>query len=303
MKMIIAKAYALGVSLLIPVVALGQAQVIPREAMTAPQPLALEGATPYVYKSVGDANLRLHVYGDVRKSATPSPAIVFFFGGGWTIGSVLHFVSQAKHFAQRGMVAIVADYRVFTRHNSTAFQSMADAKSALRWVRGHAKELGVDPNRIVAAGGSSGGHIALSTAVFDTFDEAGEDNSLSSKPNALLLFNPGVDTTDTPTHVTSDDLKARFGSRAREGSPIHHLKEGLPPTLILHGRNDRLVPYADVDRFCRESERLGNRCQLVGYEGAGHAFFNQEKWYGETLHEADRFLTRLGYLPAPTPAR
>ena len=303
MQMTIVKAWALGISLFVPIIALGQAQAIPREAMTAPQPLTLEAAIPYVYKSVGDANLRLHVYGAGRRSAASSPAIVFFFGGGWTIGSVLHFVSQAKHFAQRGMVAIVADYRVFTRHQSTAFQSMADAKSAIRWVRGHAKELGVDVNRIAAAGGSSGGHIALSTAVFDTFDEASEDQSVSSKPNALVLFNPGVDTTDTPTHKTSDDLKARFGSRAREGSPIHHLKAGLPPTLILHGRNDRTVAYADVERFCGESERLGNRCQLVGYEGAGHAFFNQEKWYWETLHEADGFLTRLGYLPAPTPAR
>ena len=73
------------------------------------------------------------------------------------------------------MVAIVADYRVFTRHQSTAFQSMADAKSALRWVRGHCEGTWSDPNRIVAAGGSSGGHIALSAAVFDTFDEAGEN--------------------------------------------------------------------------------------------------------------------------------
>ena len=91
----------------------------------------------------------------------PTPAIVFFFGGGWSQGTVTQFTPQAKHFAERGMVAILADYRVFRRHGTTALEAMADARSAVRWVRANASKLGVDPNRIVAAGGSSGGHIAL----------------------------------------------------------------------------------------------------------------------------------------------
>lgn len=290
-----------------PTMVLGQAPFIPPEAMTAPQPDTLEGARPYVYKSIGGATLRLHVYDRRNRSAIRSPAIVFFFGGSWTIGSVLHFVPQAKHFTERGIVAIIADYRVFSRHHTTAFESMSDAKSAVRWVRAHATELGVDPNRLVAAGGSAGGHIALSTAVFDTFDEANESKSTSSKPNALVLFNPEVDTTDTPSHATFDDLRARFGARAREGSPIHHLRAGLPPTLILHGKDDTMVAYSDVDRFCKESSGLGNQCQVIGYEGAGHSFFNPDradgKWYRETLLEADRFLTKLGYLSPPSPTR
>ncbi len=260
-----------------------------------------------MYKTVGGATLRLHVYDRRGRSDVRSPAIVFFFGGAWTNGSVLHFVPQANHFAERGIVAIIADYRVFSRYKTTAFDAMSDAKSAVRWVRAHASELGVDANRIVAAGGSSGGHIALSTAVFDTFDETNEDKSTSSKPNALVLFNPGVDTTDTPTHKTSADLRARFGPKAQDGSPIHHLSAGLPPTLILHGKDDAIVPYSDVDRFCKESSGLGNQCQLVGYEGAGHGFFNPDraggKWHKDTLLEADRFLTRLKYLSAPPPTQ
>lgn len=305
MNICTAKACAVAVILLAPMMGLGQAPFIPQEAMTAPQPETLEGSRPHVYKSIGGANLRLHVYDRRSKSDVRSPAIVFFFGGSWTIGSVLHFVPQAKHFAQRGIVAIVADYRVSSRHNTTAFESMSDAKSAVRWVRAHANELGVDANRIVAAGGSAGGHIALSTAVFDAFDETNEGKSTSSKPNALVLFNPEVDTTDTPSHATFADLRARFGAKARDGSPIHHLRAGLPPTLILHGKDDTLVAYSDVDRFCKESSGLGNLCQIVGYEGAGHSFFNPDradgKWYRETLLEADRFLTKLGYLSAPSP--
>lgn len=263
-----------------------------------PQPLTVDGATAHVYKSIGGHQLRLHVFSP-RNSSTSvrKPAIVFFFGGGWTTGTVAQFVSQATHLAQRGMVAIVADYRVFGRHGTTAFEAITDAKSALRWVRAHAGELGVDPNRIAAAGGSAGGHIALSAAVFDSFDEAGEDKAVSSKPNALVFFNPAVDT----THSTPAVFPNRFGARAREGSPLHHLAAGMPATLILHGKADTTVPYADVERYCGEAARLGNKCQLVGYDSAGHGFFNSAtgRWRSETLLEADRFLTSLGYLAEP----
>jgi dipeptidyl aminopeptidase/acylaminoacyl peptidase len=132
----------------------------------------------------------------------------------------------------------------------------------------------------------------VSAAVFDTFDESGEDTSVSAKPNALVLFNPAVDTSQNRL----------FADRGRDGSPLHHVRAGLPPTLILHGKADMTVPYADVERFCSEASALGNQCRLVGYEGAAHGFFNPgrgEKWYRETLLEADRFLTALGYLPQP----
>ena len=222
---------------------------------------------------------------------------MFFFGGGWTQGLVTQFAPQARHLAERGMVAIVADYRVFGRHHTSPFEAMADAKSAIRWVRGHSAQLGIDSNRIVAAGGSSGGHIALSAAVFATLDEAGEDGAVSSKPNALVLFNPAVDTSKIP----------RFGDRGEAGSPFHHVGRALPPTIILHGKSDTTVPYVDVERFCEKARTLGNQCQLVGYEGATHGFFNPQsadgKWYRETLLEADRFLTSIGFLGKPVPTR
>jgi acetyl esterase/lipase len=256
----------------------------------APQAATVDGGTAHVYKTAGSNQLRLHVF--PTKSPGPNAAILFFFGGGWMQGDVAQFAPQAKHLAQRGMVAVLVDYRVLNRHGTTPFDAIADAKSAMRWVRSHARELHVDPNRIVAAGGSSGGHLALSTAVFDAFDEAGEDTTTSAKPNALVLFNPAVDTSRVRL----------FGDRARDGSPIHHVRAGLPPTLILHGKADETVPYADVDRLCSESKALGNQCRLVGYEGATHGFFNPgrgEKWYRETLLEVDRFLTTLGYVPEP----
>lgn len=270
---------------------------------TPPQPLTVEGATAYEYKVVNGGSLRLHVFRPAGTVAgTERPAIVFFFGGNWTRGSITQFVPQARHLAQRGMVAAVADYRVFDRHGTTPFEGMADAKSAVRWLRLHARELDIDPRRIVAAGGSAGGHIALTAAVFDQFDERGEDLAVSSKPNALVLFNPAVDT----THSKPDVWTQRFGARAKEASPAHHPLTGLPPTLILHGRNDALVPFVDVERYCAQASHSGRSCQLVAYEGATHGFFNPEhkqgQWYHETLREMDRFLVKLGYL-APAPDR
>lgn len=296
MSAIYARCRVLAPMLLVPLLTFAQPAV-------PPQSRSIGEATAYVYKSIGGDRLRLHVFSPGNRSTiAPRPAIVFFFGGGWAGGSVAQFVPQASHLAQRGMVAMVADYRVFSRQGTSPFEAMADGKSAVRWVRVHAAQLGIDPNRIAAAGASSGGHIALSAAVFDEFDEAGEDKTVSSKPNALVLFAPAVDT----THDTAL-FKKRFGNRGRDGSPVHHLAAGLPPTLILHGKADTIVPYTDVDRYCTEARKLGNQCQLVGYEGATHGFFNSDKpegkWHSETLLEADRFLTRIGYLPERSSAR
>ena len=274
-----------------------------QEPVVPSQPLAIDGAVTHIYKSIGQTELRLHVFAPSGVGSGQNPAIVFFFGGGWTNGTVGQFVPQAQYLAGRGMVAIVADYRVFGRHATSAFEAIADAKSAIRWVRSHAKELHVDPARIAAGGGSSGGHIALSAAVLGAFDQPGEDMTISSKPDALVLFNPAVDT----THEMPPVLVERFGGRGAEGSPLQHIHRGIPPTVIFHGKADTTVPYADVERFCIESKKAGNQCQLFGYEGATHGFFNPSrdagKWYHETLLEMDHFLARLHYLAARASAR
>jgi acetyl esterase/lipase len=124
-----------------------------------------------------------------------------------------------------------------------------------------------------------------------------------------LRLHPVVDTSEESDAARSGGrgtgtLAARFGERRRDGSPMHHLRSGLAPTLILHGKADTTIPYSDVARFCAAASTLGERCELVGYEGAPHGFFNPQrdggKWYRETLAEADRFLTGLGYLrPLP----
>lgn len=149
------------------------------------------------YKTVGDVTLKLHVFEPTGlKTNDHRPAIVLFFGGGWAGGDPKQFFQQARALADLGMVAFSANYRVKSRNQTTPFECVKDAKSAIRWVRAHAAELGVDPNRIVAGGGSAGGHIAACTGLIAGSEEAGENLKISSRPNAMILFNPVLDTTE-----------------------------------------------------------------------------------------------------------
>jgi dipeptidyl aminopeptidase/acylaminoacyl peptidase len=91
--------------------------------------------------------------------------------------------------------------------------------------------------------------------------------------------------------------KDKFGCEPTEISPLHHVKKGTAPTIIFHGKADTTVPYATVVKFTEVMKAAGNRCELVGYEGQPHGFFNKAK-YAETLAATDAFLVSLGYLSA-----
>jgi acetyl esterase len=269
-------------------------------------PPHMEAAQVEKYKLVDGVQLRLWVFTpDGHKPGDRRPAIVFFFGGGWTGGSPQQFEQHSKHLAARGMVAITADYRVASRHGVKAKECVADAKSAIRWVRKHAEMLGVDPDRIAAGGGSAGGHLAACTALIPGFDESEEDAAVSSVPNALVLFNPAVVLApverERPIHREgAGSTRDRLGVDPVLLSPYHHVKEGAPPTIILHGRDDSTVPFRSVVLFSEAMHATGARCKLVGYPGQGHGFFNYGRgdndMYRRTLASVDEFLTELGYL-------
>jgi acetyl esterase/lipase len=268
---------------------------------TGGYPPVIEGTKSETYRQVGDTELKVWVFEPAQKSTKPLPAIVFFFGGGWTGGSPTQFEPQSRHLAARGMIAIVADYRVKTRQDAKPADCVSDAKACVRWVRANAARLGIDPERIAVGGGSAGGHLAASVATLPGLDTAKDDKSVSCLPNALVLFNPATVLTTFP----GLDLKGfgagldkeKFGCEPTEISPIHHVKKGNPPTIIFHGKADTTVPYATVEKFAEVMKAAGNRCDLIGYEGQPHSFFNKSK-YAETLAAADDFLVSLGYLPA-----
>lgn len=257
------------------------------------------------YKTVGEVKLDLTIQlPEGWKPEDKRPAIVFFFGGGWTGGSVTQFENQARYLASRGMVAMAADYRVKSRHDVKPTACVADAKSAIRWVRAHAATLGIDPNRLAAGGGSAGGHLAAAVALLPGLDDPQDDKSVSCVPNALVLFNPAL--VLAPTEGA--DLKGftekvsaeRFGCEPVEISPIHHVKAGAPPTIIFHGQADTTVPFSSAVLFRDRMVAAGNRCELMGAEGQAHGFFNfgknEDRFAIETLEGTDRFLGSLGWL-------
>lgn len=268
-------------------------------------PPDMPGAKAITYKTVEDTKLALYVFHpEDWKPTDKRPAIVFFFGGGWTNGTPRQFLPQCQYLATRGMVAIAADYRVASRNQVKAVDCVKDAKSAIRYVRKHAAELGVDPEKIAAAGGSAGGHLAAACGTIARFDEPAEDAAISSRPNAMLLFNPAVVLAPVAGIEADKDRQASFADRMgvdpRELSPYHHVTRGAPPTVIFHGKADRTVPYATVVAFAKAMQDAGNTCELVGYDDQGHGFFNygrgRNQMFTATLKEADRFLARLGYL-------
>jgi len=248
-----------------------------------------------LFKTTEQGPLKLHIFEPEGHKATDQrPAIVFFFGGGWVGGSASHFYPQSQYLADRGMVAICAEYRIRSKHKTTPFECVADGKSAMRWVRSHADELGIDPDRLAAGGGSAGGHVAAATATLPGLDDPADDLSVSCVPNALVLFNPVYD--NGPDGYGYDRVKERW----QEISPLHNIREGIPPAIVFLGTKDRLIPVATGKAFQKKMEDVGSRSELMLWEGAEHGFFNPGKGDGTAYHETvaamDRFLTELGYL-------
>ncbi len=269
-------------------------------------PPELPDAKVEIYKTVGDVKLPLYIFTPKEHRAEDRrPAVVFFFGGGWNSGSPGQFQEQCRYLASRGVVAIAADYRVASRHQVTADRCVADAKSAMRYVRTHASRLGIDPQRIAAAGGSAGGHLAACTGIVPGFDEPSEDSSISSVPDALVLFNPAVVLAPVEgkpelLRHSVEALRQRMGTEPEKLSPYHHVRKGLPPCIVFHGKADTAVPYATAELFAEAMKSAGNRCELVGYDEQPHGFFNygrgDNRHYRDTLRRMDRFLASLGWL-------
>lgn len=247
------------------------------------------------YKVINKDTLKLILrYPPNFHSSKKYPTIIFFFGGGWNGGKVSQFKPQAEYFASRGMITVLADYRVKNRQGTTPYESVKDAKSAIRFIRKYAEELNIDPEKIVASGGSAGGHLAAATGVLPGLEELDEDLSISSKANALVLFNPVFD--NGPDGYGYE----RVGERYLEISPMHNIRNEAPPTIVFLGTEDKLIPTETAEKYKAKMVAIGSRCDLHLYEGQKHGFFNQKKdsnkFYKKTVRETDLFLISLSYL-------
>lgn len=255
---------------------------------------SLEPTRVVVYKTVGGRKLHLNVFEPEGHSPKDRrAAFVTIHGGGWTGLEPRRQFPFAAHFAQLGMVGISVEYRLFKPGSgTTVFDCVKDARSAVRYIRAHAAELGIDPQKIVANGGSAGGHLAAGAALFDGIDEAGEDTSDSCVPNACVLFFPVIDTS------TEGYGNKKIGSRWQEISPLHRVHPNAPPMILFHGTGDSVTPFAGAKAFHDAMLKAGNRCELVVDDGGAHGYlYRDREHYEDGLRKTQAFLASLGIVP------
>jgi len=286
---------------------------------TPSKPVHMPGWTAHTYRQVGDVTLDLWVNAPLGDppSSSPRPAVLFFYGGGWNGGTTEQFRVHGEYLASLGMVAVLVEYRVKSRHGTAPEDCVSDAFAAMRMVRGSAKAWGIDPDRIAAAGGSAGGHLAACTALLPEAPPLPGDTVQQAdvRPNALVLFNPGLVIGPVPPQddefIDVADFKpGRFAANASPDiSPYRHLNRhpnmSLPRTLILHGDADTTTPIAGIHAFAAKATARGQHCDVAVYPGMGHGFFNLRAGAGkadnfiDTLTRTVTFFHKLDWLPIP----
>ncbi len=243
-----------------------------------------------VYKTIDGVQLEAFIYkpSDL-KEGDKRPAIAFFHGGGWEAGKPEWGHLQCEHFSSMGLVAISFEYRLSTQHDVTPIECLKDTKSAIRWIRKNAEELGVDPKKIIGSGYSAGGHLVMCTAMVEGYEEIHENQSISSAVNAMLLW-------VTPAIVYPGWFVNLLRGKAKlsEFNPIDLIKPGLPPAIFFQGTVDDTVPHKSVESYVEKARAMGNRCDLELYEGQTH--LNWSKNSNDVLRKMDAFLVSLGYL-------
>jgi acetyl esterase/lipase len=255
--------------------------------------LSAQSDTVIIYKKIDTTELKIWIHYP-EKVKKRHAAIIFFHGGGWNNGTAEQFLPQSEYLASRGMVAIRASYRLKNVHGTSPKEALEDAKSALRFLRRHAKELHILPNKIAAGGGSAGGHLAAAAFTSININDPKDAMDVSAKPNSLVLFNPVID--NGPEGYGYERIKTWFP----DISPMHGITKKFPPTVLFLGTKDALIPVSTGEIFRDKIIQAGGHCTLFLYEGAGHGFFGwkdgKNPLYDETLKQTEIFLRQHRYL-------
>jgi acetyl esterase len=265
-----------------------------------------------LYKKVADRELHVDVFRpEQARPPAGHPAIAFFHGGGWVFGRPAEFHGACRRYAAKGFVTFSFQYRLSVKADGTyphpditLVESVKDARSAIRWLRANAAELGIDPNRIIVAGQSAGGQLAWGTVLFEAINEADDDLKISPRADALLLYSSNYNTMEAWADMIMDRRRSEIWSV----SPHHSLKAGLPPALAFHGNKDSMVGYYIAQRFAARTRELGNPFELITLDGRDHYLGEENEKYARYFDEAilertDEFLRQHGFMPdaAATP--
>ena len=229
----------------------------------------------YLTASNWDAKLDLYV---TRTPDKPLPTLIWIHGGGWTGGTKESF-SGIPAYLTMGMNIVNVEYRL--ARVAPAPAAVEDCRCALRWVIQHAKEYGVDTSRIVVAGDSAGGHLAMTTGMLPA--SAGLDRQCPGPDNlkvAAIVNWYGI--SDVNDLLDGPNMKAYavawLGSApdreqiAKRLSPLTYVRPGLPPVLTIHGDADPTVPYAQSVRLHKALGDAGVPNELMTIPGGKHGF-------------------------------
>jgi len=246
----------------------------------------------YIPKGHVRQNLDLYI---PKKSNGPLPLIVWIHGGGWKYGS--KDPCPILGWSRKGYVVASINYRLGQDAKFPA--QIKDCKAAICWLRSHAKEYKIDPDRVVAWGESAGGHLAslVGTAGDVPEWERGHVEG-SSDVQAVIDWYGRTDLTPVsvdPAFAGSSCAFLLGGSGhqvdelARKASPILHVSKDDPPFLIMHGDMDEVVPLRHSQSFAKALSGLGVKVKLLVLKGVGHGgkkFLNPEY-----IKVIDTFLT------------
>jgi len=263
-----------------------------------------------VYKTVDTVELTIDVFKPENQDPSRA-ALVLIHGGGWNNGKPEAMFRHAQHFAKRGLVVFTPEYRVRKRNNTTIIEAVEDALDAVAWVRAHAKEYNFDPGKIIVGGGSAGGHLATETVFNKTVKTNHQPEDY--KANCLILFNPVLDVSKNGYghHKVAEEAKS-YGIDWKSLSPIENINKNWPPTIVMVGDKDKVLPKPIALEFEKKMKKAGNDFTLKLYSGGEHTFFNygyakkkgypkgtKNKYYYEVLQDTDNFLVKHGYIQEP----
>jgi acetyl esterase/lipase len=273
--------------------------------------LGLDLKGDIVFRSDGSTRRMLDVYQlPHHAEGRARPAVIAVHGGSWNGGSRLTTRSDPKstflRLAQEGLVVVVIDYQL-ARPTAPSWPAvMDDLREAVRWMRRHATDLNVDPDRLALLGLSSGGHLA---ALLATLPEVPAADGVSSRVRAVVSFYAPYDLEALVTERRLDHEPARNllgpdhmppSEAARQASPIHHVTSDDPPMLLFHGTNDLWVLPDQSVRMASALDAAGVPNRLVLVEGARHGFEALVEYPGrrDYLPEILAFLkTAWGHAP------
>jgi acetyl esterase/lipase len=238
--------------------------------------------TDVVFGTGGGRDLRCDIY-EPPASIKNGIGILLVHGGGWSGGDRTQLKGYGILLGRRGYLCVASEYRLTGEALWPA--QIEDVKAAIRWMRANSASLGIDADRIVIEGNSAGGHLALvaaGTANLPAFEGAGGHPGLSTAVAAAMAFYP-------PTGLERrawGGLPALFGAGApaetlRTASPLTYAKAGFPPTLLIQGNADEVVP-------ARESSAMYDALHDAGVPVELHMFANQPHAF-----DADPKLGRL----------